>query len=1737
MTRIENTFNPFPGLRPFNMDEDYLFFGREQQITDLLTLLRKHRFIAVVGTSGSGKSSVVRAGLLPELLGGAMTGAGSSWEIALMRPGANPIRHLARALCQADLYDVDDDTEDQVLATLTRSSLGLSEAVKQSDLEEDDNLLVVVDQFEEIFRFHQTGDGNEDVAAAFVNLLLEAGNQKQRPIYIVLTMRSDFLGDCAQFNGLAEAINHGEYLIPRLNREQLRSAIEGPVKVGGGEISFRLVQELLNDVGRDQDQLPVLQHALMRTWEYCQADASADLTLDLPHYESAGGMDQALNQHADEIFDELPSDDSRRVCEQLFKAVTEFGADNRGIRRPVRLGKLCDILGAAQQDVCTVVDAFRQQGRTFLMPMTHVSLTPETVIDVSHESLMRVWVRLRDWVEEEAASARIYRRLAETSSLFHDDKAGLYRDPDLQIALDWRTQHKPTLAWAQRYHDGYQQAIEFLDQSELAKRQEQEAKETARLRELAQAQKLAETEAAHANEARRSAQRLRSLVLVMALISVIAGGASVAAIVLKRGADVAKEQAEEARRDAIENEANAVEAAKAAKVAATEADIARENALRQSTRADAEAKKAKAALDEIERANRTKYFHQINLADWSWQSGDVDATRDFLSACPYDLRGWEWSYFNRLNNLETRVIYEHPVDVLDVAFSSDNRTLGVTTADHKVILLKVETGELLATLDSHTAPVTAIAFQGRYMATGSEDKTVKLWNIRSKRELFTLSGHTGGIRKLAFTPSGNFFASAAEDQTVKIWNAISGKEVITLTEFDSSISTLRFGSRGERLITGTSSGRVQVWDRTNGKMICELIGHEAAVTDVAIVPWSINRLITTSLDGTVRAWIIEDREQFQIFRLPPGDLKKICIRDDVLRLATLYDKYRVQVFRVTGCESIRELPREDLAPLNSIAFSRNGKWLVTAGKKVTLQEQDDLTLRGHNWGVRAVALSPDGERMASVAGDVSFKLFDARTGKSVGKRPSLFSAFGNKNREHTTKIRDVDFSSDSKLIATASEDTNIKLRNGTTGRIFRTLSGHTETVSSVEFSPDCKLLLSGSYDRTLRLWDVAEGKEVKQLTGHNGLVKCVAWSPSGKEFASASTDKTVRIWNPETADEIAKLQDHDNVALAVAYSPDGRFLATGGADTTILLYDAKSKELIRRLTGHTDSVTSLAFSPDGTRLLSGCLDDTTRLWETAAGQEIYRFNGQSEQSVAFDPTGRRIASSSANGHVSIFNSWPLEQIVEPTSTWKWLHPIDGVDPAVSDADFHTSFFKQDFDDSQWNVGRDGVGPNRGFGHSENGFEGVDIGLPESPHRKTAYFRHRFTTEKAFDGLTLNLRRDLKLDDGFIVYLDGAEVLSDNIPSSHAESFDLLSKRAQVRFQTGVTSMEIAGQIEPGEHVLAVSLHNNSDDNPILQVGEISLDGRAIETTEEATNQAVSHFARPTQPRPLEVLNVEAPKLRASAFEHPDPDAKHVKSYWQIRAATSDEYKLVEVTLNDDGEPEQLTRLKVTPKSAATTYLWRVYYEDSNGRVSRFCQHGSFTTPGETLVAPTSTWRYLHPTDGVDPAVADEDFHSTFFKQDFDDSAWQVGDDSPGPTGGFGYGDFVGVKFEIPETQNRKTAYFRHQFNTTEAYNNILLKMQFDDAIIVYLDGVEVLRRNVVGEEAYDLFSRGSVSVAFETKVNSFSLDTIIEPGDHTLAISLHNRSGGSSDLRIAEITLVGMKVKPTSESEAQDAGN
>jgi tetratricopeptide (TPR) repeat protein len=481
-------------LRPFEPEEDHLFFGREKEIDELLRRLRTCRLLSVVGTSGSGKSSLVHSGLIPSLHSGYMVKAGSSWRIAMLRPGEDPIGHLAAALDSPEVLRTNRElaTTNRVLleATLRRGTRGLVETVRQAGIPSGENLLIVVDQFEELFRFRQSRqvENSGDEAVAFVKLLLEAAQQDDFSIYVVLTMRSDFIGDCMEYPGLPEAVNSGQYLVPRMTRDELRSAITGPVAVGGGKIAPRLILRLLNDFGGDHDQLPVLQHALMRTWEHWQAHRQAEQPLDISDYEAIGTIREALSLHAEEAYQETGTDSNKKLAERIFKALTDTFSDPRGVRRPTSVRELAGICRATESEAIEVIEIFRRPGRSFLVPPSRVPLDSRSIIDVAHESLMRCWSRLIAWAEEERASASSYVRLSQAATWYQEGTAGLWRDPELELGLVWQRQNQPTAAWAERYDSHFALAIEFLERSEKERERAESERERERKTKLRQTQ-------------------------------------------------------------------------------------------------------------------------------------------------------------------------------------------------------------------------------------------------------------------------------------------------------------------------------------------------------------------------------------------------------------------------------------------------------------------------------------------------------------------------------------------------------------------------------------------------------------------------------------------------------------------------------------------------------------------------------------------------------------------------------------------------------------------------------------------------------------------------------------------------------------------------------------------------------------------------------------------------------------------------------------------------------------------------------------------------------------------------------------------------------------------------------------------------------------------------------------------------------------------------------------------------
>lgn len=470
---------PFPGLRPFRRDEADVFFGRENVIDQMVARLADHRFLAVTGTSGSGKSSLVFTGLLDALELGLLARAGSDWTFAQCHPGNRPLRALAESLIESTETQRFDHDSLLLEAALSRGPAGLLQWLDEAHLPPRNNLLLLIDQFEELFRYRgvEIADTSgsdldeahqrqawEEAASAFVDVLVGAAAAPDRRIYVVLTMRSEYLGECAQFAGLAEAINRGQFLTPRLNREQLSEAVTGPVQVYGGTIEPALVNRVLNEMGNDPDQLPLMQHAMMRMWRRASAEQTGPVRLTEADYDSwIGGLKVALSAHATEVLEFLSAED-QVLAQTLFRSLTEGSTIADARRHPMVLKDAADVAEVEPDRLKPVIEAFRAPGCDFLTPAA-APLEPGTTIDIAHESLIRQWDKLREWMTEEFASATMWRRLSAAAADWRNKKASTWVAPELENALAWRERQHPNEAWARRYGGNLAEAFSFLEAS------------------------------------------------------------------------------------------------------------------------------------------------------------------------------------------------------------------------------------------------------------------------------------------------------------------------------------------------------------------------------------------------------------------------------------------------------------------------------------------------------------------------------------------------------------------------------------------------------------------------------------------------------------------------------------------------------------------------------------------------------------------------------------------------------------------------------------------------------------------------------------------------------------------------------------------------------------------------------------------------------------------------------------------------------------------------------------------------------------------------------------------------------------------------------------------------------------------------------------------------------------------------------------------------------------------------
>ncbi len=1283
-------FNPFPGLRSFRSDEDHLFFGREEQTLELVSRLQQHRFIAVVGSSGRGKSSLVRCGLLSRLQGGGMAGAGAHWEIAVMHPGGDPLRHLAEALLEAGLYDrAAEDAVPHLLATLGRSQFGLVEAVRQAALPAATNFLLVVDQFEEIFRYDEAGAAESEVANDFIAMLREACAQSGVPIYVVVTMRSDFIGDCSRFDGLAEAVNRGEYLIPRLSREQFKSAIEGPIRVAGGRLAPRLLQRLLNDVGEEQDQLPCLQHALMRTWRVWQGRSGAE-ALDLEDYAQVGKMSQALSLHADEVYTALATDRQREVCAAMFKALTVEGSEKRGIRRPRRLQTLGRILDVEKTELLRVIDAFRQPEVSFLMPPAEVELRDATVIDLSHESLMRVWTRLRAWVDEEAQSVGIFRRLSESAALWRQGRTALCRDPELSIARAWLHTNRPNAAWAEQYEGSFDEAMAYLQAStEAAEAEIRERQER--------------TRAAAARKARRQHWLIAGLAI--AVVGLLIGAFF--------GIRAQRSSAQQAGRSDMLLGSRFLDEGKLG-----EGLVYLVGAGRKDPGNGLVAPRLLAALT----------AHNFSLpvgAPLLLPAPAVNAAfsaegRWLAAQCADDI-------VRIIDPREWRVVREIKTDQKirreGIRWAAKNpNVLAAMLIDGTFVVLDASTGLPLRTPiaipDKPAGGLAnfALSPDGHCAAAGYKGQ-VFVWNVTTGAITATLPNAGNRFSRISFSADSQRVVTTNRDLVTQMWSVTSGAAVAaaipppagggflkTVFTEDGRSLFVWFGEGGQLFdaMTGLPTGPVvkipvslikqvedftlspdgsnaaitrgdglAVFDVHQGKARWELLPHGSPIFDYS---FSVdgNFIISNSVDGLFRIWSMATGRLAAEATFQQEHYAPACLFPDAKRIAVFAPSGHIYQLKIgAGPAAPLVLPRHPAKTL-MVQFHRD-----SAAKFMWVMPT----------GIKALDLASGRETSGGFAFPevVSFVSVSTYAGSLMGANQFLVGRTQGTETEpatqHAWTLGADGIAADVTLavapwsganamnpkghyFASGNQGANgITVWDVRTGAVVASLvlsAPLRATPVGMCFSPDERHLAYLDLNAVVHVCEIPGGKEAfsLQLAGKTSL-SAMRFALDGRHLLTGDDWGAVQLWDAASGKLIQSVQAHRYSIGRFDFSTDGKYYASLSSDGSVQVWDATTNVAVGPPLVQKGAPSRVAFSPDDTRIITPSSSGTARVWDIATGlplTDLMNHGNESITTVAFSPDGRFVttqATGDASG-MQLQRLWAAPPTAPGTRTPRWL---------------------------------------------------------------------------------------------------------------------------------------------------------------------------------------------------------------------------------------------------------------------------------------------------------------------------------------------------------------------------------------------------------------------------------------------------------------------------------------------------
>ncbi|NEQ10764.1 MAG: hypothetical protein F6K37_34055, partial [Moorea sp. SIO4E2] len=1077
------------------------------------------RLLVVLGASGSGKSSLLRAGLLYQLkLGQAIAGSDRWHYLEPFTPGVAPKQRLQEVLEKGKLLDNKGGN-----SSLTP-------------------VVMIIDQFEECFTMSKPEQRLE-----FFNSLSELLEQKDNLI-VLIAMRSDFRGRLREYPQFVEKINKPLINVDHLNREEIEEAIAKPAELVGLGIEGRLKQQLINDVEDYPGSLPLLQYTLTELWKQSRQQQKTFLRLET--YQQLGGIEGTLEKRANQVFDSLSAEE-QSVARRLLLELTQVG-DTLDTRRRVRLGELVN--SHHSLELLDGVSQTLASSENRLITRSHQENSQDVVLDVVHEALIRHWGKLLEWKQTYTEAMVIERKLEAAAQEWQ--QKGKKRD-DAGLLLQGGR-----LVEAQEYLNKYGK-LRMLDglAEEYIQVSRHKHKQITRNRRLV-------------------AVGFVSVLVLGTVISTAFGLQSrKQAIKVEEQARKAEESEIKVLSqlsellftldqpfDALKEGLKALGKLKQANWVKGDTRIKAIASLRESLYGVKE-------FNSLDEQSEAVYSVAFSPDGQTIATASIDNTvklwnlkgkplhtltghSDYVTSVTFSPDGKTiatasgdktvklWNHQGK--HLHTLTGHSHYVT--SVAFSPEGQTIATASGDNTVKLWNHQ-GKHLHTLTGHRNFVTSVAFspEGQTIATASGDNTVKLWNHQGK-PLHTLTEHSEPVMSVAFSPDGQTIATASADKTVKLWNH-QGKHLYTLTGHSDWVNSVAFSRDGQTIASGSSDKTVKLWNH-QGKVLHTLIGHSDSVNSVAFSR-DDQTIATASWDNTVKLWNLKGKHLYTL-KGHSDWVNSVAFSRDGKTIATASGDKTVKLWNHQGKPLHTLTGHSDY--VNSVTFSRDGQTIASASRDNTvklwnLKGKLLHTLKGHSDDVTSVVFSRDGQTMASASSDKTVKLWNL-------KGQELHTLTG-----HSDWVNSVAFSYDGQTIASASSDKTVKLWNHQ-GKELHTLTGHSDDVTSVAFSYDGQTIASGSFDKTVKLWN-HQGKELQTLSGHRALVTSVAFSRDGQTIASASWDNTVKLWNHQ-GKPLYTLTGHREPVNSVTFSPDGKTLASTSWDKTVILWNFDLEDLVEQ---------------------------------------------------------------------------------------------------------------------------------------------------------------------------------------------------------------------------------------------------------------------------------------------------------------------------------------------------------------------------------------------------------------------------------------------------------------------------------------------------------------------------------------------------------------------------------------------